>query len=61
MTRPMSETEAQLWRLNVELAQTALDSLDRMVFPERAKTEDLTVARAKIKNWLAEHKDRWTI
>ena len=57
----MSETEAQLWRLNVELAQTALDSLERMVLPEHVKNEDLTVARARIENWLTEHKDRWTI
>jgi hypothetical protein len=54
----MTEVERQLWQLNVELAQTALDSLDRMVLPERAKSEDLTVARARIENWLTDHKDQ---
>jgi hypothetical protein len=59
--KQMTEVERQLWRVNLELAQMALNSLDRMVLPEQIRTGDLDVAQERIKHWLDENKGRWTI
>jgi hypothetical protein len=59
--KQMTEVERQLWQVNLELAQMALNSLDRMVLPEQIRAGDLDIAQERIKHWLDENKGRWTI
>jgi hypothetical protein len=55
----MTEVERQLWQLNLELAQMAFNSLNRMALPKWVRTGDLEIAKERIEHWLDQNKDRW--
>jgi hypothetical protein len=57
--RRLTETERQLWRLNLELAQMAFNSLNRMALPKWVRTGDLEIAKERIEHWLDQNKNRW--
>jgi hypothetical protein len=57
--KQMTEVERQLWQLNLELAQMAFNSLDRMALPESVRTGDLEIAKERIEHWLDQNQDRW--
>jgi hypothetical protein len=57
--KQMTEVERQLWQLNLELAQMAFNSLDRMALPGSVRTGDLEVAKERIEHWLDQNRNRW--